>query len=144
MEATNQPRPAQRFKWSDNEIAFIRQWYGKIPLADLANILNKRKVQIHEACRRRLIKASDRIKQDVVVTYNGKKHLITYQPTRYVTTWKDGKRTCIDTQKVYVKKVREKKVKVGRPEPAEVKIKTFEAPKGKTLVKIDSKTWAYR
>lgn len=149
MEPTKKPRKASRFTWPKADAEFLEHWYGKIPLADLLRILNRTKHSVHGQAHRKGIKAQDRLKFDVIVKFKGKKYEVPYIEPRYVTVFNpDGSRKCTDTQRARATKAhkvlaKQKKRRIARPEPVEVKIKPFD-PSGKTLVKIDNKTWAYR
>lgn len=142
-----QPRKAARYKWSEAEIDFISTWYGKLPINDIARILGRDKERIQHACFRRGFKACKPLRASLTVTYKGKKYECVYTPPRYITKFNpDGSRICYDTKratKAHKVLAKQKRKRIAKPEPVEVKLKPFE-PNGKTLVKIDNKTWAYR
>ena len=151
-------------RWNEEEILFVKQWYGKVKTDSIALALNRSAIAVWQQCKIQGFKLGERIylAEPMQVQFQGKTHLL--HCFRY--TRKENGAT-VDKTIIRKKIGRPRKYKLNletktaepmsahrrKPEMKEKKrslkeqienVQEFKAPTDKKLVQIDKKTWVYR
>jgi hypothetical protein len=140
--------------WNDEEKALIQTYYGAIRTVSLIDILGRGSIKgINQKFKYYGWTPNQPMYGTVEIMYQGKKHLakgFTYkkegnsvknQVAKTSATYKPRNLTKLKALKPKEAVKREKKD--HNPFKQSAVIKPFQVPEGKTLTKVDNKTWKY-